>query len=182
MYRTLRVLGLPQASLAQAHAGGVSCLQRRGYEDWIYKELVREGEFLDGSSFEESLHIYLTPLANNFVSTIINGSGLPAKYKVNPGEFQYSHIIRKIAAVTENEASVWFCYCVIDNAVGELKEIWDCNYEFSLDYPLEKFEREPAEQGGVSFLGLLSKKNHGCSYIHMSRESLSKLSCMLAVV
>lgn len=126
-------------------------------EDWIYKELVREGEFLDGSSFEESLHIYLTPLANNFVSTIINGSGLPAKYKVNPGEFQYSHIIRKIAAVTENEASVWFYYCVIDNAVGELKEIWDCNYEFSLDYPLEKFEREPAEQGGVSFLGLLSK-------------------------
>ncbi|MES2824234.1 MAG: hypothetical protein V4732_11580 [Pseudomonadota bacterium] len=129
----------------------------RDIEDWIYKNLVGEDQLLKVSSFESSLPLYFTPLANNFVSTIINGSGVSANFKINPGEYQYNNIVRKIASISNQEPAVWFYYSVIDNAVGMLNEVWECNYEFSLDYALEKFEREPAAQGGVSFLGLLSR-------------------------
>ena len=127
-------------------------------EDWIYKTLVAEDDFIDTSSFESKLDLYLTPLANNFVSTIINGTGTPAGFKVNPGEFQYNYIIRHLSEVTGQEPAAWFYYTVIDNTVGRLNQVWDCNYEYSLDYALEKFEREPAEEGGVSFLGLVNKR------------------------
>ncbi len=126
-------------------------------ENWIYKTLVDENEFLSTSFFDKKFAIYYTPLSNSFLATIINGSGLPASYKVSPGEFQYNHIIRQVAAVTKQESAVWFYYTVLDNSVGQLNSVWECNYNHCLDYPLEKFEREPAEEGGVSYLGLLSK-------------------------
>ncbi len=126
-------------------------------ESWIYKELVGEDECINTSAFSETLPLYITSLANNFVATIINGHGTPATFKVNPGEYQYNHIIKQVAFITDKEPAVWFYYTVIDNAVGTLNDVWDCNYEFCLDFPLEKFEREPAEEGGVSFLGLLGK-------------------------
>jgi len=127
------------------------------FESWIYEKLVDQNEFLDTSLFEKKLAVYFTRLTNNFVATIINGYGHAAGYKVTTGEFQYNHIIRQVAAVTNAESSVWFYYTVIDNAVGQLDEIWECNYDYSLDYPLEKFEREPAKEGGISYLGLLGK-------------------------
>ncbi len=126
-------------------------------ESWIYNTLVGKDEFLNTLIFEKKLAIYFTPLASNFVATIINGSSHRASYKVNPGEFQYNHIIRKVATVTEGTSAVWFYYTVIDNAVGQLNDVWECNYNYCLDYPLEKFETEPAKEGGVSYLGLLSK-------------------------
>ena len=124
-------------------------------ESWIFEKLVDKDEFLDASVFDSKMLIHFTPLSNNFVATIINGSGTAATYKLNSGENQYNKIVRQVALATKAETAHWFYYTVIDNAVGQLNDVWECNYEYSLDYPLEKFEREPADQGGVSYLGLI---------------------------
>ena len=126
-------------------------------KDWIFKEIVDENEFIKTSFFDEKLNVYYTPLVESFLATIINGSGVPANFTVNSGEFQYNRLIRSIAAITEGAPAFWFYYTVTDNSFGCLNDIWECDYDFCLSFPLEKFEKVSAEQGGEAFLGLLDR-------------------------
>ena len=142
-------------------------------ENWIFKSLVNDDEFLSTDIFEKSEILYSTSLSNNFVATIINGSGQSASYKVAPpGQSQYNFIIRQVAEATESEPAFWFYYTVIDNAIGNINGIWENNYSYCLDSQLEKFELEPAKEGGVSYLGLVGESRKWL-LLHMFEPSES---------
>lgn len=123
-------------------------------ENWIQAYLFSRDD-IDISHFAASLTLYHTPLAGSFLATLINGSGIAAKFNLRPGEFQYNCLIRQLAVATQSDSAFWFYCNLVDNAVPLIRAVWPWNIAHNPDEALARFEQQPALQGGASYMGLI---------------------------
>lgn len=122
---------------------------------WLRSTQFTKDCYFEPTGFEREVILYETPLNWSFVLTIIEGTAKSASFSAEAGCSKYRKLINVIQSATGNQEAFWFYGTDPDNTLSILSWIRVCNYNNAPEYELNNFERFPADQGGVSWLGLV---------------------------
>lgn len=121
---------------------------------WIGTELIGPDRYFAPTGFESSLVLYHTELPDSFVLAVIEGSTRPAPFRVPKGQSSYRELVRAVHRLSDEAPACWFYITDPDNCFSILEWVRPCGDGDSPGWWLECFERNPAAQGGISWLGL----------------------------
>lgn len=125
-----------------------------GMKEWIARVLIGSDGYFVPQGFESSLQLYLTPLSGSFLLSLLDGIATPLPFLVCEGRSRYAELIRAVQRGSDYETANWFYITNPDNALSILEWVRPLRREHPVDVWLDEFERSPAKEGGVAFLGL----------------------------
>lgn len=136
----------------------------------------------DGKSrFGTHAAIYSTSIdRDSFLLSSLNGT-------IKRPRFQYSQLLSALRDVGGNELASWVYGTEPDNAFAEIDSIWSLGDSYSESDQLRYIERQPALEGGGSYLMLLPKSKQWLLmneydyerftiYLHGRREFIAEIA------
>ena len=125
---------------------------------WIQKNLfISDGEVPyyqpeASALFERRTVLYSTRLGYSFIDTLMSGVG-------RKSSFDYRKLQQTLAKLPGASDATIFYVVDPDNCMSCLSSTEKFNFDYELIHRLDIFEQQPAEEGGNSYLGLLSGSN-----------------------
>lgn len=73
--------------------------------NWLTSKSI---ETYEPPELEKCMLLYETTLFGSGLAAVINGESLPARFKTEPGWYQFNWLIEILGRTTSREAAVWF--------------------------------------------------------------------------
>jgi hypothetical protein len=141
----------------------------------------------DGESrFGTHAAIYSTRIdRDSFLLSSLNGT-------IKRPRFQYPNLLTALRVIGGNELASWVYGTEPDNALAVIDRIWSLGDAYSESEQLRHIERQPAPEGGGSYLMLLPKSKQWMLmneydyerftiYVHGRREFIADVASQLGV-
>lgn len=118
---------------------------------WVESELWNENYF-DPTRLSSGVEIFRSGLSFPLIASLIDGrSGVPG-WKRDSHETHTEALLRLVRPFVRRYGASWIYITDPDNALSVFEWEREIDPEFFNSYPLIEFEKNPAEEGGASFL------------------------------
>lgn len=165
----------------------------RSTREWVDKSLIANDDGYTYFSFFEregrsrfGTHalFYESPVVHDsFLLSALQGS-------IAPPTFAYSELLLALRDAGGDELATWVYGTEPDNALAFVNMVWSLGNAYAETYQLRRLEREPAPEGGGSYLMLLPKSKkwmllHQYDYeqftiqLHGSREFIEEVAARI---
>lgn len=141
-------------------------------QTWIEHDLWADGYFTPTLAGDQQ-ELFRSGISFPLITSLINGCHGKPTWDLQPSESPTNALFQSVRPLVKNRGASWFYITDPDNAFSILHWVKAIAPDEFNEYPLQEFELNPADQGGVSYLGLAFHDQQGILVFELNSEFFS---------